>query len=213
MLIPLGCHCNITCLQQDAGIKRETGLFEYLQSDKLQYITDVVNSLKSGIDTSIIQGSNRDLYLINKKIFTYHYDLEEYKEIFTRRATRFLDQIRNQKELIFARINAYKSPEDEILFTTEEEINNFADAIHSINPALKIKFLLIHTTDDEGNYTQLDETKIHDIIFVQKKFEKKDCPDYYLKQNGKIQTLFLEYLSGLGYDVNEKNYVEFSDRH
>ena len=45
-IIPLGYHCNITFLQQDLHIKHETGLFEWFESKKLQYITDIVNNIK-----------------------------------------------------------------------------------------------------------------------------------------------------------------------
>jgi hypothetical protein len=41
MLIPLGFHCNVTFLSQELNIKKETGLFEWLENQKLQYITDI----------------------------------------------------------------------------------------------------------------------------------------------------------------------------
>jgi hypothetical protein len=212
MLIPLGCHCNITFLQQELRIKRETGLFEWLQSDKLSYITDIINSIKDGIDTDIIKGVNKNLYIINKKIFTFHYNLEEYKKIFTRRAKRFLEQIKNETEILFVRINAFTTPLGERLFTSEEEINNFGEAIHSINSNLKIKFLMIHTVNESSDHKILDETKIHNMIFFQKEFQKKDCPHYFLKNNKKIRDLFAEYLIETGYDITETIYKRFSDK-
>ena len=45
--IPLGFHCNVTYLLQDTHMKRETSLFEWFQSEKLQYITDIVNLIKT----------------------------------------------------------------------------------------------------------------------------------------------------------------------
>ena len=88
--IPLGYHCNITFLSQDMHIKHETSLFEWLQSEQLQYITDIISSIKDTIDTSIIQGKDKDIYVLHKDVFTFHYTIEDYKSIFVRRANRFV---------------------------------------------------------------------------------------------------------------------------
>jgi hypothetical protein len=67
-------------------MKRETGLFEWLECRQLSYITDVINVIKNGINTSIIQGTDNHIYLLHKYLYTLHYKLEEYKSIFVRRA-------------------------------------------------------------------------------------------------------------------------------
>jgi hypothetical protein len=205
MFIPLGYHCNVTFLAQELNIKKETGLFEWLETQQLQYITDIINSIKENIDTSIIKGNDKNLYVLNPLVYTFHYNIEEYKIIFERRATRFLDTIKNSNELIFVRINRYKA------FTTEDEINNFCNAIYSINSSVKIKFLLINTIDSYENYSRLDEKNIPNLDLIQRYFLYEDCirdgKDEYLHHNYTIRKLFREYLIDIGYFVDEK-YVE-----
>jgi hypothetical protein len=205
-LIPLGFHCNITFLQQDLGIKRETGLFEWLESRKLQHITDIVNIIAREINTHIIHNNNKYIYVLHKDVLTYHYKAEEYKEIFTRRARRFLELIRNSESLIFARIN----PIDET--TSADEIRNFCNAIHSINPALRIKFLIIHTVVAAENFKGFDTSQIQNAEVTQKYFLHADCPDVYLRNNATIQAQFTRFLDELCYPTTEKNTTTFSDK-
>jgi len=209
MLIPLGFHCNITFLSQELRIKKETGLFEWLESRKLQYITDIVNSIKEKIDTTIIKNVDKYVYVLHEHVFTYHYPVEEYKLIFERRARRFLDRVKNSNELLFVRINCYKA------FTTEDEINNFCAAIRSINPDVKITFLLINTVDSYTTCTKLDEKKIHTITFLERFFLYKECVhdknDEYLHHNYPIRKLFREYLLEAGYFVDEKYLEDFAE--
>ncbi len=206
-LIPLGFHCNITFLQQDLGIKRETGLFEWLESRKLQYVTDIVNNIAREINTQIIHNINNEyIYVYHKDVLSYHYKVEEYKEIFTRRARRFLELIRNSESLIFARINPINET------TSADEIRNFCNAIHVINPALRIKFLIIHTVVAAENFKTLDTSQIQNAEVMQKYFLHTDCPDVYLRNNATIQAQFMRFLDELCYTVTEKSTTTFSDK-
>lgn len=205
-LITLGFHCNISFLLQDLHIKYETGLFEWLQSDKLQYITDIVNNIKDTIDTNIIKGVDRNIYILHKKVYTYHYNLEEYKIIFVRRANRFLNLVKEAKELLFVRINPINH------YTTEDEINNFVKEIHTINSTVNIKFLMIHTINESSNYTRLDESKILNTTFMQKEILFKDCPDQFLQNNTKIQQQFLEFLKEIGVHIEPNTNMKFTDK-
>ena len=54
MIISLGFNCNISYLNQALHIKKETGLFEWFESKKLQYITDVINTLTINPESNII---------------------------------------------------------------------------------------------------------------------------------------------------------------
>ena len=45
LVYPIGYHCNISFIMQLIGIKKETGLFEWLESKQLQHITDVINQI------------------------------------------------------------------------------------------------------------------------------------------------------------------------
>jgi hypothetical protein len=204
--IPLGFHCNVTYLSQDTHMKRETSLFEWFQSEKLQYITDIVNTIKNKIDTNIFKKFLDHICLFHKHVYTYHYTLKEYEPIFIRRATRFLDMCKNSNKLVFIRINPVN------IYTTEEEIHNFCEEIHTINPSLRITFLMIHTVDTLTNYKYLDESKIPNSTLIQREFMSSDCPDQYLRDNIKLQELFLQYLQDCGIDTNTKYNASFTDK-
>jgi hypothetical protein len=191
-LIPLGYHCNITYLTKELGIRQETGLFEWFESKRLQYITDVINSIKNGIDTDIIQGEDYYIWLLNEYLYSYHYTLEDYKGIFQRRAQRFLDTIRNSTELLFARIQTHLAED-----TTAEEIEAFCEAIHSINPNLSITFLLVDTIFKGDELPRLGHTSCK---LIERLFFYEDCQaDVYLRNNPNIRNTFYRFLIDAGY--------------
>jgi len=194
VLIPLGYHCNITYLTQQLGIKTETSLFEWLESKKLQYITDVINSIKNVIDPQIVQGTDYHLHLLNPHLYTFHYTLTAYRSIFVRRATRFLDQIKTARSLLFVRINPYVSED-----TTAQEIADFCAAIRVLSAA-PIKFLLITTIFRDESPTPLDPNDLPaDITLIQRTFYYEDCSnDVYLRNNPTIARMFLKYIHDLG---------------
>jgi hypothetical protein len=182
-------------------------LFEWLQSRKLQYITDVINIIKDTINPNIIVHTHEKIYLIHEHLYTLHYTKEQYNSIFQRRAKRFLELIKNSSELIFVRINIYE------VFTTEDEIHKFAEAIHSINSKLKIKFLLINTIDKKDCTVDLDRSRISNVELLQKYFLYEDCKDdQYLRNNQTIKNLFCSYMSEVGYNIEEKNTRVFTDK-
>jgi len=149
IILPIGYHCNISFICKGLGIKKETGLFEYLETRKLQYINEIISILINMYeigDTNyekLISGVDKHIYLNNNPyVYSCHYMLEEYKEIFKRRVNRFFNRIINNDELIFCRINIQKTK------TTKPEIINFYNLIKKINPNLKITILLIDTINN-----------------------------------------------------------------
>jgi hypothetical protein len=207
VLIPLGYHCNITYLTQQLGIKTETSLFEWLESKKLQYITDVINSIKVAIDPQIVQGTDNHLYLLNAHLYTFHYTIEAYRTIFKRRAMRFLEQIKTAKSLLFVRINPYVCED-----TTAQEISDFCAAIRSINSNAAIKFLLISTVFRDESPEPLYPTDIpENIDFYHRVFYYEDCAsDPYLKNNPLIAQTFINYLQDLGHNpaINNNHFKD-----
>jgi hypothetical protein len=205
VLIPLGYHCNITYLTQQLGIKTETGLFEWLESKKLQYITDVINSMNVTIDPEIVQGEDNYIYLLHTHLYTFHYTIEAYRTIFKRRAQRFLDQIKAAKSLLFVRINPYVAEE-----TTAQEIANFCAAIRAINSNVIIKFLLVSTIFRDESLEPLNRKQLsEDIDFQHRIFYYEDCAsDPYLRNNPIIAQIFLNYIQDLGVnpDINKKRF-------
>ena len=205
--ITLGYHCNISFLTQAIHIKKETGLFEWLECRQLSYITDVIDVIKNGLDTDIIKGVDNHIYLLHQYLYTHHYKLEEYKIIFQRRAKRFLDIINSSNELICIRVNPYGAE-----ITTTEEINNFVLAVQSINPNVMIKFLLINTIITELDKNEIDKTMlVPNVYLLQKYFYHEDIKDaVYLQNNEKINGLFYNYMAEIGYpmEVIHKNFTD-----
>jgi hypothetical protein len=108
MIIPLGFHCNVTFLNQALQLKKETGLFEWFESRNLQHITDVINTLTTNPKSNIICGNDKNIYLLNTNLLSFHYNLDEYKIMFQRRYDRFIDNIHKEDNIYFVRINPYK---------------------------------------------------------------------------------------------------------
>jgi hypothetical protein len=213
IFIALGYHCNITFLTKQLNIHRETGLFEWFECRKLQHLTDIVNIIKNGINTDIIKYSGNGICINHHEVFTFHYKLEDYKPIFERRAKRFLDIIKNSSELIFVRLNPTETQREPIVKTTIEEINNFCDAIKSINSELKIKFLLVNTIENESVDWKLDETKlIPNVFLLQRHLKVSDVngDHYHTSTNEKLNAIFEKYMQEIGYNTS-KVYKQISD--
>jgi hypothetical protein len=133
MLISLGFHCNVSFLNQALNIKKETGVFEWFESRNLQYITDVINTLTINPQSNIISRNNNYIYLLNINFLSLHYDVDEYKIIFQRRYSRFIDNINKEQNIYFVRINPVGYN------TSKNEIELFIESIKRINPNIKFK--------------------------------------------------------------------------
>lgn len=178
-------------------IKHTTSLFEWFEFRHLQFITDIINVIKDGVDTSIIKNNptcgDSCVYMLHESVHCHHYKLEDYVTIFERRANRFLEKIRNSSTLSFVRVNVVGH------VTTEDEINNFCESIHSINPDLKIKFLLINTVYDESPVTHLNTSLVKNATLIERFFLFSDCCyDWYLIDIPVIKKKFIEYLADIG---------------
>ena len=204
-LIPLGHHCNITELHSQLGIKKETGVFEWLEGWKLQYITNVINALINNPDENIFRGKNNKINLLHEGFFTRHYKFEEYKIIFKRRYERFLKIIKSTEDILFVRINPINRNN-----TTVDEINLFVESIKKINSDLKINFLLIDTVDKVTNFKPLN---MDTIIFHHKYFIHSDCiTGDYLQDNPIISEIYQKMLIDVGYINDEVFYRIWTDR-
>jgi GTPase SAR1 family protein len=201
-LIPIGQHCNITYSLQKLGLKKETSLFEWFESDSLTSVTKIINLIKNNIDTNIVCGQDYKIFLLhnNSDIYTFHYTVVEYKEIFKRRVERFINDIKNENEILFVRINSYT------ISTSKKEIEDFIESIKSINPELNIKFLLIDTIDKQENFNEIKENNI-----IHKYFLHSNQKNIYLHDEPIIHKQLYEYLKDVGYDMQGVNIV-FNDR-
>lgn len=205
MIIPLGYHCNVTYLNTALQIKKETGLFEYFQCEMLQYITNVINTLTDCSGTNVVFGRDRRVHLLNTNLYSCHYDIDEYKKIFQRRYNRFIDNINNNDNLFFVRINPYGHK------TSKNELELFINCIKRIKSNIKFNFLLIDTIDNDSDicYINLD---INNVKFYHKHFYQKDVNDVYMREPTVIYEIYKKMLEDIGYNINDKNNMKFDDK-
>ena len=206
MLIPLGHHCNITYLNQGIRIKKETGVFEWFESKKLQHITDVINTLTNNPTQNVVfdNPDNIHVYLLNPEFFSNHYRAEEYKTIFQRRYNRFIDIINKEETTYFVRINPLG------VNTSKHEVELFIESIKRINPNNKITFLLISTIHNDGDINSIT-IDINNVSFHHKYFYEKDVNDVYMRPYTIIREHYIKMLEDIGYNINDKSNINFGD--
>lgn len=200
MLIPLGHHCNITDLNQRIRIKKETGVFEWFVSTKLQNITDVINTLTNNPTQNVVfdNPDNVHIYLLNPEFFSNHYRAEEYKQIFQRRYNRFINIINKEETTYFVRINPLG------VNTSKHEVELFIESIKRINPNNKITFLLISTIHNDGDINSIT-IDINNVSFHHKYFYEKDVDYAILAQH------YIKMLEDIGYNINDRSNINFND--
>ncbi len=199
MLIPLGHHCNITYLNQAIRIKKETGVFEWFVSAKLQNITDVINTLTNNPTQNVVfeNPDNVYIYLLNPEFFSNHYHADEYKPIFQRRYNRFIDIINKEETTYFVRVNPLG------VNTSKHEVELFIESIKRINPNNKIAFLLISTIHNDGDINSIT-IDINNVSFHHKYFYEKDVTDV-------IHERYIKMLEDIGYNINDKSNINFGN--
>ena len=205
MIISLGFHCNISYLNQALHIKKETGLFEWFESKKLQYITDVINTLTINPDSNIICDNSTSIYLLNFNFYSCHYNIDDYKIIFKRRYDRFINNINREKNIYFVRINPLGKT------TSKNEIELFIESIIKINPNIKFNFLLIDTIHNDVDINCIT-INIDNVIFHHKFFYEKDVNDVYMRSTTIIYEKYKKILEDTGYNINETNNIIFDDK-
>lgn len=206
MLISLGYHCGTTLLNVSLHIKKETGVFEYFESRKLQYITDVINTLTNDPNQNVICGSDKNIYLLDTNFLSAHYNIDEYKTIFQRRYNRFLEIINREENIYFVRINPTGKN------TSKNELELFIESIRKLNPHSKIIFLLIDTIHDDSDISYIT-MNIDNVLFYHKYFYDKDVGnDVYFRNNPIISEHYKKMLEDIGYNVNDQSNVIFNDK-
>jgi hypothetical protein len=188
MIIALGQNCNISGLLQNVKLKKQTGLFEWFTSDNLNDITDIFNKISNN-ENPIITKNNTHMLMGN--LYTTHYNLDNFKDIYIRRRDRMIEDIKNNSTIFFVRF------EYSIINYTELDIDNFINSVKKINPNVDIKILFIcpNKVEHPQVLTQLYDKHQEDILSV-----KDDIKD--LCVNG---------LVSLGYTYSEKCDTIFND--
>lgn len=195
-IIPLGTHCGLTTVLQRLRLKKATGLFEWLHSNNLDNVTNVIKIINKDInEVKIMPG----LKVQDDNIYTYHYGLEEYKDIFHRRAERFLNDIRNSdSEILFIRNVLYKDS------VKEYEIQNFRKVIEEINPILRYKILIVSYVDQiDAKNKDFDNVIFREIL-------NSEVPDtQFTNPNANLQP-WIDILSEFELSITDNDIV-FTD--
>jgi hypothetical protein len=203
-IIPLGYTCGITFSLQTLKVKKETSLFEWFRSDSLSTITKIINEIQKSIDNSIIIQKDNFVGFFDDKsdIYSVHYSLNEFKQIFIRRAHRFLDKIKSSKSVVFVR-----TEESHLMNSSSiEDLKEFKKSILSINPELEINFLLIDFVEDESNF------KNKELPFLTHlSFPLKDKVDEHLQKDPIFYNFLYNELSKLDCNM-ETTETFFHDR-
>lgn len=152
-IILLGRCCRISFDFEKIGLKQQSSFIEWTDST---YFSDVNTVLKKYIETSnvdIVRNEDGNDYVGNTRIRTVHYLTTNYKTIFNRRIIRFIEQIKQNDEILFVRDDCSNT-------ITSDEINDFKNIIETLNPTCKYNILVV------------SETINNDIFYINKVFNK-----------------------------------------
>jgi predicted nucleotide-binding protein (sugar kinase/HSP70/actin superfamily) len=181
-IIPIGATCNITFLLENAGIKKQTGLFEWFICPQLSDITRAIRNIVDEIDEDTIN-EKRGSVFIGDTIGSSHYTYEEFKPIYQRRRKRFIESIQSSKRILFCRF------EGEALTHTQEGIDSFIDTVKMINRDLEDIKLVLLTPGIEIEHPSLVK-----VIYT------NHASDPYCR-DPEINILFLKTLHSMGYHI------------
>lgn len=189
MIIPIGDTCNITFLLQNAKLKKQTSLFEWFVSKKLNHITEVLLKISNNEHPSF---SVKGKYILFDNVYSDHYKLPEFIQTYIRRRDRLIDTIKNNSTLLFVRFESFVNN-----YTTE--VDDFIRAVKKINPSpeLDIKIFFIAPK-------KIDHPSVFTAIY------DKHAQDPYCKTS-EINELFINGLKQIGYNINDINLLEFND--
>ena len=132
-IILIGRCCRVSLDMVDVNLKSETSVFEWTWTNTLNEINIIIQKLIND-EPILTTRTNGNDYIDGTDIVTSHYINTNYNEIISRRSKRLMNDLINNKDVLFIR--------DDILETIKyEEIQNFFSLIKSINPLLSFKML------------------------------------------------------------------------
>lgn len=159
-IITIGAHCNVSYVIERLEIKSYTGLFEWFESHHLNDITKILQLISDDQTINIVQATQTTLHMHDSHVCSEHYKLEAYKDIFERRKTRLINDLKNTEGRILFIRNLLVNEK-----ITIEDIHAFKNVIKKINEHLNYKILLVSNIDDEKTFIELkDERLIHTYI-------------------------------------------------
>lgn len=134
-IIPMGSACRVTWDMIKLNLKAETSLFEWVRSDTLGEVNCILEKLINNVPIEIYRCNGHDV-LVDTLIRSLHYLNKDFSTILARRSARLLNDIRQNKELLFIRDDQYGTIE-------YEEIAQFCQLIETIHPTLNFKILVL----------------------------------------------------------------------
>jgi len=174
-IILIGRCCRVSFDMIDINLKTEASLFEWVWSDTLNEINIIIQKL---INNELIIINRNEIcqdYMEGTNIVTSHYLDKNYNEIVIRRSKRLINDIFNNKEILFIR-------DDALGTITYEEIEHFYSLIKIINPSLQFKMLLLSNKND---YKEIIYPNLHHKIY-DKSLYKTYINDCYVIENNNI---------------------------
>jgi len=187
---------------QHLKLKKETSLFEWFNSDLFAINEALANINWLEDDASVVGGRDGRVVIANEYLYSYHYKLAEYKDIFIRRKNRFYETIKAKNAILFVRLDAMG------FNTTLDEILVFRDILeHIMTDISKVKFMLISTVKNEKHFVPYK----HDFI-LHKYILEKDTNDFLMKDDIKIQKQVKAFLEEAGVSMTVSDVGEFTDK-
>jgi hypothetical protein len=185
---------------QNANLKKETSLFEWFLSDKINNITSIIQSIGNSSKIEITPYKNGEKGVImGDGVFSSHYFLPEFLPIYERRYERFLNSIKKNPKTLFIRFEVQPN-----VPLTYDDIENFLQAVKSINSNTDEMKLLIFRPDNLTLEHPFLIIKNIDPVFVH-----GDDPKY---QRPGVNKMFVETLKEIGYNCHTRIDLEFDDR-
>lgn len=189
VIVPIGFNCNITFLLGHNNLKKESSLFEWFETKSFSDIVDVLEKISNSTDDiqnipiNIIPNIKNHGVIIEKdSIFSAHYNVNYYRDVFNRRCKRLFNDMKTAKRILFIRVKKANNLDN-------NDVIRLKNLIHKINPNIeKLNLLLIA----DHNYPI--DPKINDEIVIKK----------YISINMDTNTFKM-------YDENIKSIEEFSN--
>lgn len=134
-IILLGRCCRISFDFIHLGLKQESSLFEWTWSNTMTEINYVLRKLLNNEQVCVVRRGEND-FIEGTEIVTSHYINKNYQEIFNRRASRFIKDVKSENEILFVR--------DDFMTTIQrEELVTFCELVRGFNPDANFKVLLL----------------------------------------------------------------------
>ena len=128
-----------SAFQRLKGVKQESSLFEWIWSNTMTEINYVLRKLLNNEQVCVVRRGEND-FIEGTEIVTSHYINKNYQEIFNRRASRFIKDVKSDNQILFVR--------DDFMTTIQrEELVTFCELVRGFNPDAEFTPFYISNAD------------------------------------------------------------------